>query len=399
MPAKKTVARDKPFPAVPYEANRHQQLVCYWFAAGELTEEAIDALVGEFLQRCMRNRPRLTRPLEMWRGNTKALAGALRGIGVSSGAPRWVYDALLDVVGDASCDYGMRTPIQTEFEPSVVLAAGDVWKFDAAAPPRSTGHARLGSKKFDVRFLPYVWKKRTKRRGSTHTTYEEIVEALQSWRGQLSTSLLDNWSFFREHWTELVDAAGAASFDAAVLQRVCERAIGLKFAELPIPEHGRIVCQPILNRTDGGWVEAGFDIRVLLRKGLQPRQKVAALAHELGHFIHHLPHYVFFSRLPLLVMNDPALESAVAHEWQPLGETYYVTTEMRADLTACAFLVAEGVAEYVSSNAITVFDNHPAHLESMWTRRAIESDSGDVSEAYYCALLEAAARDTASGGA
>ena len=394
MPRKKTAPAVGDFPAVPYEANRHQQLVCYWFSPDQISDAAVDGLLGDFLQRCMQAPRPLTRPLEIWRGTTNAREGALKGIGVSGDAPQRVFDSLLDVVGNASCDNGMRTPLESEFEPFAMLAGADIWKFDAAATPRSAGRFRLGKKRFDVRFLPYVWKKRTGRRTSSPVTYEQIVEALDSWRGQLTKSLIDNWSFFREHWTELVNTAGTSGFDAAVLQRVCERALLLRFVELRMPEHGRIVCRPILTPADGGWAEAGFDVHVLLHKGLTPGQKVAAVAHELGHYIHHLPHYVFFSRLPLQVMNSPAIEPAVAREWQPLGQTYYLTTEMRADLTACEFLVPGGLAEDVSADTFTVDDNDPAQLESMWLRRAVNVNENDVSEAHYRALLQTAADAT-----
>ena len=148
-----------------------------------------------------------------------------------------------------------------------------------------------------------------------------------------------------------------------------------------MPELGRIAVTPVWEKSDGGLNNTGFGIRIAINRGAEKRTRLAALAHELGHYLFHLPYHVFFARLPFAVMQNPDVEGAVITKIAPVQAEYYRITEVQADFFASAFIVPEGYGGWLNRSAFIARETDAAAIETNVLTRALGGHGRQLSEA------------------
>ena len=381
-------------PDVPYVANRDKPLTAYVFNAADVTDRVIDRLVGEFLAAIQPEIPKFTRPMEIWRGEILNAGGHFRCLAISNPGRRKVYDALLEVAGSHSCEAVQRTAVELALQPRLLVTAGKTWQFDANQPAGTASRVKFGKITLEVHALPYVWKKTPAPRpaATLDERYAALVDELSAWRGHLTNSAVHNWGFLNEAYPALLDTS-RGQFDYALLKRICERAMCVHIVELPMPELGRIAVTPVWESAEGGLSNTGFGIRIAIDRRAEKRTQLAALAHELGHYIFHLPHHVFFARLPFAVMQNPDVEGAVVAKLGGVQAEYYRTTEVQADFFASAFIVPEGYGAWLNRSFITGRDTDAEAIETNLLHRTLGDHGGRLSETDHEHVLQQSEAD------
>jgi len=383
-------------PTVPYVANRDTPLTAYVFNAGDVSEDDVDRLIGKFLASIEPEVSKFARPMEIWRGEIRNAGGHFRCLAISKPGRQAVYKKLLEVMGGHSCDYGSRTAIDLALKPQLLVGAEKTWEFDANRPAGSRRRLKLGQTSLEVHALPYVWKQNSRPRAGAKGTlaqrYADLVGELSSWKGRLTNSAFGNWPFLKNAYHALLDA-NRGQFDYDLLGLVCERAMCLQIVELAMPELGRIVVTPLWERTQQGLGSAECALRIAVDRRAEKRVKFAALAHELGHYLFHLPHHVFFARLPFAVMQNSAVEAAVATKLHAIRAEYYRITEVQADFFAASLVVPEGFGEWYNRSFFTGRETEAAAVETNALHSALRDPAGALSETDLEHLLQQSQTD------
>ena len=382
-------------PKIPYLIDLNEQLHFHVFLKESSTLEQVDEVVACFIEKIMAKSLSSRKEIVYWRGEyTNASGVSMWSVGIPSKYAQKLHAVLTDCVYPLSDDYGSGPTNRNGCKPYLLLTPGKVWQFDARKPPGSEGTLDLAGKSFPVSYLPYKPKGIRQKMAAEHDSTElfpyldEIIADLEA---GLTDSVIENWFRIQEVF-EAILKENRGDFDYGFLRRFC-RALSLPMAELPIQENGRIAVHPIWEDRGEGYGLKDFSVRVAINKDLSQSNKLMALAHELGHFVHHLMFYIFFARLQSFVELSSGFEIQVAERLTPdWWQAYYLTTELRADLTASYFVVPSGAARawtesYYSSNPLT-----PEIHEYIWLKR-LEDENPEISGARLSRYIEDAQKE------
>jgi hypothetical protein len=189
----------------------------------------------------------------------------------------------------------------------------------------------------------------------------------------LTESVSENWQVLYEHAGDLVVLrdCSLATIGYGKLRDFCGR-LGISCLEGPILELGKTHLFP---RWSGTTVPS-MDVTIVIKESLTEQEKAIALAHELGHYIHHYGVLEWWVLLFIQFHSCPWLETVVAEHF-PSSQLHHQQTirEERADLFASLMMLpawSERAAEAYVKMTITLPPRTPMLTSSLlvhWLER------------------------------
>ena len=150
-----------------------------------------------------------------------------------------------------------------------------------------------------VCYLPYITLRKRKKKDSQGGYHYRRCLAETDFLKHSQTRLTDspflNQPFVAENLGTLIACNMLGDLDYTFLRNLCQDLLRIRVFEIPMAEHGRLVVRPKWRPAQGGYTINDFSVAVAINRQLTQTQKLLALGHELGHYVFHMPSYVFSS--------------------------------------------------------------------------------------------------------
>ena len=176
----------------------------------------------------------------------------------------------------------------------------------------------------------------------------ELMDFLNEWGESMGESASENWEMVREKFANFL-ALLEVGVDYETLLRVCQDIICIPVLEVPMKSIGRTVL-------GNEFVVKDYSVTIAVQKELPENLKLLVLAHELGHFVHHHPHLIFFAQLYTTIQDRPWIEFEVLSIFDDMWpKTYDIFAEARADICASYFIIPHKVEQLLRATEKNIF--------------------------------------------
>lgn len=348
----------------PYPVNLHAYLRVFCVRERADVTAVFDDLTSAVVAALLQLSNTVDQHIVLWRGHRSdplQEGRRLWVLGIDYDAPESVHCTLFDSLAGRHDDSSRHHRMDTGCTPFALFADGKLYVFSHHAQSDPGCKLTLGTRQFLCELITCTAAEPTSLPPNEADPGDDWSRFVDRLRPRLREGPLSNWPAICEVAGDLVvmKDQNFALNGLDRLRRLCQQ-IGIEVIEAPTMDFGRTYLVPDWDSilAQDFTSEPPLRLFIVLRQSLSDKEKAITLAHEFGHYVHHLPMLEFFAQAYIHIQGNPSIESGLAKLLTPETlQRAILARELRADIFASLLMLpawTETAVRHLCGLAVTV---------------------------------------------